>query len=101
MATYSHQIALNALLSEHVSIYGLSVKICDRNDIEFPGGYWYHERHDLMKQYIVSSSSSSSSSSLSSSSSSSIQKDIFSTANISSKVSVPLQEPHPYVFHFR
>ncbi|OEU20300.1 hypothetical protein FRACYDRAFT_182077 [Fragilariopsis cylindrus CCMP1102] len=65
MATYSHQIALNTLLSEHVSIYGLSVKICDRNDIEFPGGYWYHERHDLMKQYIVSSSSSSSSSSLS------------------------------------
>ena len=98
MATYSHQIALNALLSEHVSIYGLSVKICDRNDIEFPGGYWYHERHDLMKQYILSSSSSSS---LSSSSSSSIQKDIPSTANISSKVSVSLQEPHPYVFHFR
>ena len=96
MATYSHQIALNALLSEHVSIYGLSVKICDRNDIEFPGGYWYHERHDLMKQYILLSSSS-----LSSSSSSSIQKDISSTANISSKVSVSLQEPHPYVFHFR
>ena len=85
MATYSHQIALNALLSEHVSIYGLSVKICDRNDIEFPGGFWYHERHDLMKQYLLSSSSSSSS----------------STTNSSNKISVSLQEPHPYVFHFR
>jgi hypothetical protein len=90
MATYSHQIALNALLSEHVSIYGLSVKICDRNDIEFPGGFWYHERHDLMKQYILSSLSSSSSSSSST-----------STTNSSNKISVSLQEPHPYVFHFR
>ena len=52
MATYSHQIALIALLSEHVSMYGLQVKIWHRKLEEFPGGHWFHERPDLMKKLV-------------------------------------------------
>ena len=51
-ATYSHQIALIAVLSEHVSLYGLKVKVWNRNLEEFPGGYTFHERPDLMKKLV-------------------------------------------------
>lgn len=38
----SHQQALVAILSEHVSLYGLKVKVFARNTPNFPGGYQYH-----------------------------------------------------------
>jgi len=41
----SHQQALIALLSEHVSLYGLRVKIFDREGTdEFPGGWHFHQK---------------------------------------------------------
>jgi hypothetical protein len=43
LKTDSHQQALIALLSEHVSLYGLTVKIFSRDEEEFPGGYHYHQ----------------------------------------------------------
>mmetsp|Transcript_5502 Transcript_5502/g.15925 ORF Transcript_5502/g.15925 Transcript_5502/m.15925 type:complete len:682 (-) Transcript_5502:710-2755(-) len=42
LSTSSHQIALVSLLNEHASMYGLRVKIWERNKHEFPGGYTYH-----------------------------------------------------------
>ena len=50
LSTYSHQIALIALLSEHASLYGLRVKVWDRNTHEFPGGHFYHSKPDEMKK---------------------------------------------------
>eukprot|EP00536_Pseudo-nitzschia_multiseries_P017189 jgi/Psemu1/224048/e_gw1.1420.3.1 len=52
MASFSHQIALVALVSEHVSLYGLRVKVWNRSLKEFPGGYMYHEAPDLVKKLI-------------------------------------------------
>lgn len=40
----SHQQALIALLSEHVSLYGLKVKVFSRDTDEFPGGYHFHQK---------------------------------------------------------
>ena len=42
LSTSSHQIALIALLNEHASMYGLQVKIWERNLEEFPGGFTFH-----------------------------------------------------------
>ena len=44
LKTDSHQQALIALLSEHVSLYGLTVKVFSRDEDEFPGGYQYHQK---------------------------------------------------------
>jgi hypothetical protein len=44
LSSHSHQIALIALLNEHASMYGLKVKILERNTVEFPGGFTYHNR---------------------------------------------------------
>eukprot|EP00529_Nitzschia_sp_RCC80_P028723 CAMPEP_0113523672 /NCGR_PEP_ID=MMETSP0014_2-20120614/45824_1 /TAXON_ID=2857 /ORGANISM="Nitzschia sp." /LENGTH=328 /DNA_ID=CAMNT_0000421765 /DNA_START=11 /DNA_END=995 /DNA_ORIENTATION=+ /assembly_acc=CAM_ASM_000159 len=52
LSTKSHQIALIALLSEHVSMYGLKVKIWERNLEEFPGGYSFHRKKDFMKKLV-------------------------------------------------
>jgi len=52
MATFSHQVALVALVSEHVSLYGLRVKVWNRKLEEFPGGYMYHEAPELMMKFI-------------------------------------------------
>ena len=41
-ATDSHQQALIALMSEHVSLYGLKVKVLSRDTDEFPGGFHFH-----------------------------------------------------------
>jgi hypothetical protein len=38
----SHQQALIALMSEHVSLYGLRVKVFPRQEEDFPGGYQFH-----------------------------------------------------------
>lgn len=42
MKTDSHQQALIALMSEHVSLFGLRVKVFSRDEDEFPGGYQFH-----------------------------------------------------------
>ena len=42
ISTDSHQQALIALMSEHVSLYGLKVKVFSRDTDEFPGGYHFH-----------------------------------------------------------
>lgn len=47
LKTSSHQAALIALMAEHSSLYGLSVKVLDGN--EFPGGFHFHRRRDMMK----------------------------------------------------
>jgi hypothetical protein len=52
LSTKSHQIALIALLSEHSSMYGLKVKIWERNGVEFPGGYSFHRKNDFMKKLV-------------------------------------------------
>jgi hypothetical protein len=44
LATDSHQQAMIATLNEHVSLYGLRVKVLSRDRPEFPGGYQYHQK---------------------------------------------------------
>jgi hypothetical protein len=41
--TDSHQQTLIALMSEHVSLFGLRVKVFSRDEDEFPGGYQFHQ----------------------------------------------------------
>jgi len=43
LKTDSHQQALIALLSEHTSLYGLTVKVFSRDEDDFPGGFQYHQ----------------------------------------------------------
>jgi hypothetical protein len=43
LKTDSHQQALIALMSEHVSLYGLRAKVISRDTDEFPGGYHFHQ----------------------------------------------------------
>lgn len=52
LSTHSHQIALIALLNEHASMYGLKVKIFERNTQEFPGGFSFHRKKDFMKDML-------------------------------------------------
>jgi hypothetical protein len=52
MSTHSHQNALNVLLSEHTSMYGLKVKVLERNTQEFPGGYSFHRKKEFMKDLL-------------------------------------------------
>jgi hypothetical protein len=52
ISTSSHQIALISLLNEHTSMYGLKVKIWERNLDEFPGGYTFHHKKDYMKKLV-------------------------------------------------
>jgi len=42
LKTDSHQQALIALMSEHVTLYGLRVKVISRDEDDFPGGYQFH-----------------------------------------------------------
>jgi hypothetical protein len=53
LSTKSHQIALIALLNEHTSLYGLQVKVWERNLEEFPGGYSFHQKREFMKQIVT------------------------------------------------
>jgi hypothetical protein len=52
LSTHSHQITLIALLNEHASMYGLKVKILERNTLEFPGGFSFHNKKEFMKDLI-------------------------------------------------
>ena len=44
LETDSHQQALIALMNEHVSLYGLRVKVFSRDEDDFPGGYHFHQK---------------------------------------------------------
>lgn len=48
----SHQQVLVQLLAEHSSLFGLRVKVHERNTEEFPGGFHYHRRKNFMKDII-------------------------------------------------
>jgi len=53
LETKSHQQALIALMSEHVSLFGLKVKVFSRDTEEFPGGYHYHQpTQKYMRQFF-------------------------------------------------
>jgi len=44
LKTDSHQQALIAILNEHVSLFGLKVKVLSRDTEEFPGGYQWNQK---------------------------------------------------------
>ena len=48
----SHQQVLIALLSEHSSVMGLSVKIFPKQMEEFPGGLQFHRKKESMKKIV-------------------------------------------------
>jgi len=48
----SHQQVLVQLLAEHSSLFGLNVKVFNRDTEMFPGGYHYHRRKDFMKKLM-------------------------------------------------
>jgi Nucleotide-diphospho-sugar transferase len=52
LSTHSHQQVMIALLKEHVSLFGLKVKVLSRDTEEFPGGFHYHQRSKVyMKRF--------------------------------------------------
>lgn len=53
IATKSHQIALIAVLNEHVSLYGIKVKVFSRDGDEFPGGHAFNRRRSFMKDLFA------------------------------------------------
>jgi hypothetical protein len=44
LSSHSHQQVLIAFLNEHVSLFGLKAKVLPRTDVEFPGGFHFHQR---------------------------------------------------------
>jgi len=52
--SHSHQQAMIQLMAEHSSLFGLRVKVLNRDMEEFPGGWHYHSRSskDFMKQLM-------------------------------------------------
>ena len=48
----SHQQVMIALLGEHSSVFGLSVKIFSKELEEFPGGVQFHRWKDTMKKLV-------------------------------------------------
>ena len=57
-AWYSHQAVLIALLGEHSSVMGLTVKVYPKEMEEFPGGLQFHRKNkkEMMKKIIVGNS---------------------------------------------
>jgi Nucleotide-diphospho-sugar transferase len=54
LKTNSHQQALIAVLSEHVSLYGLKAKVLSREMEEFPGGYqWNMKSGKYMRAFFA------------------------------------------------
>jgi Nucleotide-diphospho-sugar transferase len=43
VSTHSHQQVLIAFLNEHVSLFGLKAKVIPRSDVDFPGGFHFHQ----------------------------------------------------------
>ena len=52
LMTGSHQEALVTHLNEHISLYNLRVKVISREDFNFPGGFHYHRRGHVIKQFF-------------------------------------------------
>mmetsp|Transcript_6244 Transcript_6244/g.13488 ORF Transcript_6244/g.13488 Transcript_6244/m.13488 type:complete len:254 (+) Transcript_6244:1183-1944(+) len=52
IACRSHQQVLIALLEEYNSLFGLTVKVLSREEDDFPGGYHYHMRKDIVKKMV-------------------------------------------------
>ena len=48
----SHQEALIQVLANHASWFGLRVKVLSRDMEDFPGGWHYHRRPDLMRKIM-------------------------------------------------
>ena len=55
-AWYSHQSVLIALLGEHSSMMGLSVKVYSKEMEEFPGGLQFHRKKEVMKSIMAGTS---------------------------------------------
>jgi hypothetical protein len=51
-AARSHQQVLTAMLAEMNNYAGLTVKVLNRDNDEFPSGYHYHMNKDWMRQWI-------------------------------------------------
>lgn len=51
-ACRSHQQVLTSMLAEINSYAGLTVKVLNRDNDEFPSGYHYHMRKDWMRQWV-------------------------------------------------
>jgi hypothetical protein len=49
----SHQQALTSVLNEHASLYGLKVKVLERDRPDFPCGYHFHQRKQFMKDLLA------------------------------------------------
>jgi len=48
----SHQQAMIQVMAEHSSLFGLKVKILDREMEEFPGGWHYHRRKEFVRKHL-------------------------------------------------
>ncbi|KAL3790467.1 hypothetical protein ACHAW5_010790 [Stephanodiscus triporus] len=55
-AWQSHQTVVIALLAEHSSVMGLTVKIYSKETEEFPGGLQFHRKKEVMKNIISGNS---------------------------------------------
>jgi Nucleotide-diphospho-sugar transferase len=53
LRTESHQQALIGVLNEHSSVFGLRVKVLNRELDEFPGGFHYHKQKQFMKDVFA------------------------------------------------
>ena len=51
-AWYSHQAVLIAMMAEHNSALGLTVKVYSKEMEEFPGGLHFHRKKEVMKRII-------------------------------------------------
>ncbi len=52
----SHQAVLIALMSEHSSLTGLTVKVYSKETEEFPGGLHFHQKKEVMKAIMSGNS---------------------------------------------
>mmetsp|Transcript_6631 Transcript_6631/g.9476 ORF Transcript_6631/g.9476 Transcript_6631/m.9476 type:complete len:157 (+) Transcript_6631:2-472(+) len=49
----SHQQTMIHLINEHMTLYGLKVKVYSREDTDyFPGGYHYHMNKPWMREFL-------------------------------------------------
>lgn len=51
-AWYSHQQVLTVLLSEYSSLLGLTVKVFAKERYEFPGGWLFHRKPELVRSIL-------------------------------------------------
>lgn len=54
LKTESHQQALIAKLTEHSSLFGLRTKVFARDEVDFPGGYQFHQKSgEYMRKFFA------------------------------------------------